>query len=179
MDAISALGVPETQHWAGEEARSTRHVAMNITLVASGARVLLAGLVLAPFVPRAGRRFVLPLVLAHATGLVIVGFFPSSTGGLRASMHGVGAMLAIVGGTVLLLAIAISLARRHPRLAAFTGVCAAISAVGTGGGASGGAHFGLFERIAVDAVVGWQVVVGALVLLAVRTPSSVGLRQGE
>ena len=35
--------------------------------------VLLAGAVLAPFVPRPGRWVVLPLVMAYACGLVIVG----------------------------------------------------------------------------------------------------------
>ena len=52
VDAISALGVPEAQHWAGEESRSTRHAAMNAIFVGSGVRVLLAGAVLAPFVER-------------------------------------------------------------------------------------------------------------------------------
>lgn len=177
VDAISALGVPEAQHWAGEASRSTRHVTMNATFLGSGARVLLAGLVLAPFVPRVGRWFVLPLVLAHAAGLVIVGLFPSAMSGLRVTMHGIGAYLAIVGGSLLLLAIAIALARRHPLLATFTGACAAVSFAGTWLAVSRADHFGLYERIAVDAVVVWQIATGAI-MLATSRRSSVGVAQG-
>lgn len=184
VDAISALGVPEAQHWAGEESRSTRHAAMNAIFVGSGVRVLLAGAVLAPFVPRPGRWVVLPLVMAYACGLVIVGFFPSAMSGLRVTMHGVGALLAIVGGCFLLLAIAVALARRHPFLAALTGAFAATAFIGTWVAASGTDRFGLYERVAVDAVVVWQIVVGALVLATSRQTSvdvghrEVGVRQG-
>ncbi len=174
VDAISALGVPETQQWAGEESLSTRSSAMNATFIGSGVRVLLAGVVLAPFVPRLGRWFVLPLVVAYASGLVIVGLFPSALIGLRASMHGVGAVLTIVGGNLLLLAIAAALARRHPPLAALTGVFAVVSVVGTVLAASGTDRFGLYERVTVDAVVVWQIVAGAI-MLATTPRSSVGL----
>lgn len=150
---------------------------MNATFLGSGVRVLLAGLVLAPFVPRRGRWAVLPLVVAYAAGLVIIALFPSATSGLRVTMHGIGAYLAIVGGTVLLLAVAIAVARRHPVVATFTGVCAVVSAVGTWFGVSGTDHFGFYERIAVYAVVLWQAVMGA-VLLTTASPS-VGVRQGE
>lgn len=177
VDAISALGVPETQHWAGEESVSTRSATMNAIFIGSGARVLLAGLVLAPFVPRLGRWFVLPLVLAHASGLVIVGLFPSAMSGLRVTMHGVGAYLAIVGGSLLLVAVAAALARRHPLLAALTGAFAVVSFAGTWFAASGTDRFGLYERIAVDAVVVWQIVAGAI-MLATASRSSVGVREG-
>lgn len=175
VDAISALGVPETQEWAGEESLSTRHVAMNATFIASGARVLLAGAVLAPFVPRAGRWLVLPLVLAHASGLVLVGLFPSAMSGIRMPMHGIGALLAILGGTLLLVAVAVALARRHPPFAALTGVFAVVSFAGAWLAASGTDRFGLYERVAVDAVVLWQVVAGAI-MLATRPRSSVDER---
>lgn len=178
VDAISALGVPETQHWAGEESLSARHAAMNATFIGSGVRVLLAGVVLAPFVPRLGRWFVLPLVLAYAAGLVIVGLFPSAMTGPRVTMHGIGAVFAIVGGSLLLLAIAIALARRYPLLATFTGACAAVSFAGTWLAVSDTDHFGLYERIAVDAVVVWQIATGAVMLGTSPPRLSVRVRQG-
>lgn len=176
VDAISALGVPEALHGPDGPATSTRHAVMNATFIGSGLRVAAAGLVLAPFVPRRGRAAVLGLVLVHATGLAIVGLFPTSTVGLRASMHGLGAWLGVVGGSVLLVAITISLARTRPALATFTGVCAAISLTGSVVAVVGQENFGLYERIAVDSVVGWQIVVGS-VLLASARGRSVG--QGE
>ena len=171
--------MPETQYWAGQESVSTRHAVMNATFIGSGVRALLAGVVLAPFVPRRGRWAVLPLVLAYSVGLVIVGSFPSATGGLRETMHGIGAWLGVIGGGVLLLAIAITLARRHAVLATVTGVCAAI-ALGGGWLAVWRApeHFGLYERIAVDVVIGWQVLTGAALLMS-RRRNSAALRQGE
>lgn len=158
---------------------STRHAVMNGVFIGSGVRALLAALVLAPFVPRRGRWTVLPLVLAYACGLVIVGLFPSATSGLRETMHGIGAYLAVVGGAVLLVAIAIAFSRRHPVLATFTGVCAVVALAGSWFAVWGTPeHFGLYERIAVNALVVWQVVTGALVLTR-PTGSSVGVRQGQ
>ena len=164
-DAISTLGVPEVM-WTSEGSRdSTRHAAMNATFVASGVRVLLATVVLAPFVPR-WRWLVLPLALAHGIGTVVVGFVPTGLTSERANGHGLGAALAIGGGTLLLLALTAALAARHRGLAAWTGACAAVSVLGFALVLAGVGGFGLAERLAVDAVIIWQIGAGAALLLS-------------
>lgn len=176
VDAISLLGVLEVVHGADGSAMSTRYAVMNATFIGTGLRAALAALVLAPFVPRRGRWAVLGLVLAHGAGLVIVGAFPTALTGVRASMHGLGAWLGVVGGSIMLVAIAVSLARTRPVLATVTGVCAAISVTGSVIAVVGQDNFGLYERIAVDSVVGWQIIVGAALLVA---PSRQSVGQGE
>ncbi|QBF47733.1 DUF998 domain-containing protein [Janibacter limosus] len=164
QDAISALGVPEVLHSGEGEIASTRHVAMNATFIASGARVLLATLVLAPFVPRV-RWLVLPLAVVHGVGTIIVGFYPTGLTAERANMHGLGAVMAIVGGAVLLAAITAAVAGRHPLLAVWTAVCALVSLLGCVLALTGVGGFGLVERLAVDAVIVWQIATGAALLL--------------
>lgn len=178
-DAISELGVPEVRSWGGEQLAATHHAVMNATFIGSGLRVALAGLVLTPFVPRRGRWAVLPLVIAYAVGQVIVGAFPTALAGTRATMHGIGAVLAIVGGGLLLLAIAVALSRRYPAFAAFTGVCAVISIVGSLLAVVLTTHFGLYERIAIHTVVLWQIIAGVVVLATGPPGRSVHVRQGE
>lgn len=181
-DAISALGVPEVVPSDEGFLASTRHAAMNATFISSGARVVLAGLLLAPFIPRPGRWAVLPLVVIHGAGVVIVGLFPAGLTAVRANMHGLGAFMAIVGGAVLLVAIALAVVRRHPALAALTAVAAAVSLAGCVMAFAGIGGFGLAERLAVDAVIVWQIVIGLVVLLTRRQndpePSS-GLHDGR
>ena len=151
-DAISTLGVPEVM-WTSEGSReSTRYAAMNATFVASGVRVLLATVVLAPFVPR-WRWLVLPLALAHGIGTVVVGFVPTGLTSERANGHGLGALTA-------------TLAARHRGLAAWTGACAAVSVLGCALVLVGVGGFGLAERLAVDAVIIWQIGAGAALLLS-------------
>lgn len=175
-DAISALGVPERMGWAGESAVSTRHAVMNATFIGSGLRVALAGLVLAPFVPRRGRTAVLGVVLAHAVGLVLVGAFPTAMEGIRSTVHGIGAWLGVVGGSVALVVVGLALARAHPRVAALTGVLAVISLAGSVIAVVGEEHFGLYERIAVDTVLVWQVLLGAALAVSSKRGS---LGQGQ
>lgn len=171
IDAISELGVPEVRELHGELYGSTRHVAMNATFIGSGIRVLLAGLVLAPFVPRRGRRTVLALVVAYGIGMVLIGFFPAGTAPVRGAVHGVGAVLAIAGGSAVLVASTVSFARRYPTMAVLTGLLAAVSVTGSICGVLGIGGFGLVERIAVDSVVVWQVVVGIVVLITSPGPA--------
>lgn len=169
-DTISALGVPESV-WQGEVLlASTRHAAMNATFVASGVRVLLAGLLLAPFVPRA-RGLVLSLVAAHGLGVVLVGLAPAAEGGPRGVAHGLGAGLAIVGGAALLVAIVVALAPHHPMLATWSALCAAGAVLGCVLLVTGPIGVGLAERLAVDAVIVWQVVTGAALLLTRAGPT--------
>lgn len=165
VDAISELGVPETRHWAGEAFRATHHAVMNATFIGSGVRVLLVGATLAPFVPRRGRRTVLALVAAYGLGLVVVGIFPTGLPSLRTSLHGVGAALALLGGSALLVALTASLWVRYRRLALVTLVLAAASVAGNVCAVLQIGGFGLVERVSVYAVVAWQVLVGVLILL--------------
>lgn len=171
QDAISSLGVPEVLPSGEGDIVSTRHVAMNTTFISSGVRVLLATLVLAPFVPR-WRWAVLLLAAVHGVGTIIVGLYPTGGTSERATMHGLGAVMAIVGGAVLLTAITVAVAGRGSLLTAWTGVCAAASALGCVLVLTGVGGFGLWERLAVDAVIVWQVVAGAGLLLAPATQGS-------
>ena len=122
-------------------------------------------LLLAPFVPR-WRWLVLPLALAHGIGTVVVGFVPTGLTSERANGHGLGAALAIGGGTLLLLALTATLAARHRGLTAWTGACAAVSVLGCALVLVGVGGFGLAERLAVDAVIIWQIGAGAALLLS-------------
>ncbi len=162
-DAISALGVPEVQHWGGE-ARSTRYPLMNATFVLTGLRAVAAAVVLAPFAPRRSRPAVLVLAVLYGVGLVLVGLFPSGETPARQIGHGSGAILGLYVGTVLLIALTYGLSRAHPRVAVLTGCCALVAVVGCIGMPAVPGRFGLFERLAVDALILWQVVVGLLVL---------------
>lgn len=164
-DAISLLGVPEVMWSDTGPTESTRHAAMNATFVVSGVRVALAALVLAPFVPR-WRWAVLPLAIIHGAGTVLVGLVPTGLTSDRANLHGLGALLAIGGGTALLVAITGALARRYRVLAAWTALCALVSCAGIALVWTGGVGFGFAERLAVDAVIVWQVVAGLVVLAA-------------
>lgn len=164
VDAISELGVPETRYAGDEPFAATNHAVMNATFVATGLRTLLAGLVLTPFVPRRARRTVLGLVLAYGLGVVIVGLFPTGMPSTRSDIHGVGAFLTIAGGSVLLLALAVSLSAGYRRLAVLTAVLGLLSLGGTLGGVLQIGGFGLVERIAVYPVLLWQVIVGVAVL---------------
>lgn len=170
VDAISELGVPETRYAGDEPFAATHHAVMNATFVATGVRALLAGLVLAPFVPRRARRTVLGLVLAYGLGTVIVGLFPTGMPSTRSDIHGVGAVLTIAGGSVLLLALAVSLWGRHRRLALLTVVLGLLSLGGTVCGVLEIGGFGLVERIAVYSVLLWQVLAG-IAVLASRPPT--------
>lgn len=174
VDVISELGVPETRSAGGETFASTHHAVMNSTFVATGLRALLAGLVLAPFVPRRARRTVLALVLAHGVGLVVVGLFPTGMPSARATVHGAGAVLTIVGGALLLVALALSLSRRHGPLALATTVLALTALGGTVCMALQIGGVGLTERIAVYPVVVWQVLAGVAVLVRRPRPDPPG-----
>src|SRR5690606_9949324 len=115
-------------------------------------------------VPRRARRTVLGLVLAYGLGVVVVGLFPTGMPSTRSDIHGVGAALTIAGGSVLLLALAVSLSARYRRLALLTAVLGLISLGGTLCGVLEIGGFGLVERIAVYSVLLWQVLVGVAVL---------------
>ena len=159
VDAISALGVPFEMP---DGAVSTRHAAMNVTFIGSGLRALLAGWALAPFVPR-WRWLVLPLVAVYALGLVLVGLSPAGE-----TVHGAGALLAIGGGFVLLVALTGAL-RCHRGLAVWSVVCTAVCGLGWVLALTNAVGFGAAERTAVYAVVVWQVGAGLALLLARRS----------
>jgi hypothetical membrane protein len=163
IDAISELGVPEVRHDGTGPFVSTRQAVMNATFVGTGVRVLLVAAVLAPFVPRRARRTVLILAALHGVGLLLVGFFPIGPG-LRAAMHGIGALLTIAGGSALLVALTISMWGRCPRLARVTAVLAVLSVIGSACGVAAIGGFGLVERLTVYTVVLWQVIAGVVVL---------------
>lgn len=101
------------------------------------------------------------LLLAAA---YLVGCFPTGPDSLWGSLHGLGAGLSIIGGAVLLTVLALVMAAPHPRLAAFTGVCALVASAGCILAFAGVAPFGLVERAAVDAVIVWQIGAGLLVV---------------
>lgn len=166
IDAISELGVPETRFAGGDAFAATKHAVMNATFVGTGLRALLAGLVLAPFVPRRARRTVLGLVVAYGVGTVVVGLFPTGMPSPRAGVHGVGAVLTILGGSLLLLALAVSLSGRYRRLALVTAALGLLSLAGSVCGVLQIGGFGLVERIAVYSVLVWQVLAGIAVLVS-------------
>lgn len=158
---ISELGIPDCSDVEGSPC-SRRSWVLNLTLLLTAARVGIAVVVLAPLLPKgAGRWLVVALGLLHAAGCALVGLYPTGAPD-RDLGHGVGAVLAIVGGLLALWALAVVL--RHDRAAVvWTLACAVVGSVGMLLFVLG-APAGTTERAAVYAPMVWQVGVGLALL---------------
>lgn len=179
---ISELGRTDCGGGGALPACSPSHGVINAMMLAQGVRVALAVGVSLPLLRgAAGRLGVVTAgaALAYGAGIAGVGLAPLSdaavAGSPEALRHGVAALLAIGGGVLVLVLLAASLRRDHPRAA----LLAAVLAVA---GTAGGVGFavlpdlqGLTERVAVYAPIAWQVVVGSVLLVV---PARAASRRG-
>ena len=175
---ISDLGVPTPGIFGGRRIDSPRAALMNANFLAQGILFLLAGLsIFRATVGRTGhaRHAFLGLAGVYAVGSILVGLFhgaAQNVGDGTARFHVVGAGLAIVGGNVALI-----VAGLNARRVGASGVyCVASIALGTVGLVSlitlqAGDPFdipGVWERGAVYAIPGWDILTGAALLISLR-----------
>lgn len=170
---ISALGRTDCVGLGTQRVCSPWHGVLNTMLLAQGVRIALAvalGLTLLRRVAGGLGATTAGTALLYGAGIAGVGLYPLSdveaTGSSGALGHGVAALVAIGGGLLVLVLLAVVLHRDHPRAA----VLAALLALA---GVAGGTAFallpglpGLTERVAVYAPIAWQVVVGAVLVVA-------------
>ncbi|GAB3302581.1 DUF998 domain-containing protein [Epidermidibacterium keratini] len=178
---ISDLGVPECLT-LDRTVCSPLWFVMDASFVVQGIITFVALVLLARLVPRGWRIPVVGLGVIYCVGIVIVGLFPGSTaeviGGsaFRATMHSLGALLAILGGNVWALVAGVALLPRWRGWA----LCSIL--LGVFGIAAGiistrtdlGLGVGGIERLAVYPIIGWLILTGAALLAARRTGATGG-----
>ncbi|YAL81886.1 DUF998 domain-containing protein [Dermacoccaceae bacterium W4C1] len=179
---ISDLGVPECVKASDRGVCSPDHALMNGAFVTQGLIVLAAAAVLTGLLGRGWRQAVRALALVYGVGMIIVGSFPGSyaenlTGdATRTTLHSIGALLAILGGNLLILAVGAGVRHTSPRLGVLSLV---LGVVGIGAGFASrtttlGLGVGGIERLAVYPFILWFIVAGALLVRTSRsaTPES-------
>ncbi|MCX6468259.1 MAG: DUF998 domain-containing protein [Corynebacteriales bacterium] len=169
-DYISALGIP------GDSPRATT---MNVgAFIVHGLLFAVAGVVAASGLSgtRRARAAFAGLAVTNGVGNLLVGAFHSGTGPL----HGVGALLAIVGGNAATI-LAGGLLRTWGAPAAHCAASRAAGVIGIGcfvallavSGADTGIE-GAIERGSVYTIIGWDLVTGVVLLVSGRrSPSRV------
>ncbi|MBW1637701.1 DUF998 domain-containing protein [Microbacterium resistens] len=179
---ISDLGVPECVE-LGRTVCSPAYLLMDVSFVLQGLLVLTAVIVLGDAL-RAGRphriarMVVAVLAVVHAIGLITVGLFPGSfaeaIGGdpVRLFLHSLGALFAILGGNLLMVAVAVLAPREgRPVLALAIAVLAVIGLGAIAAGLLGsdlGLGLGGIERLAAYPVFAGLFLVGGALIVAGR-----------
>lgn len=178
---ISELGRTDCGGGGALPACSPWHGVINAMMLAQGVRVVLAVAVgLSLLRGAAGRLGVVTAGAAlHGAGIAGVGLAPLSdaavAGSPEALRHGVAALLAIGGGVLVLVLLAATLRRDHPRAALLAAVLAVTGTAGGVGFAVLPDLQGLTERVAVYAPIAWQVIVGSVLLVV---PARAASRRG-
>lgn len=172
---ISDLGVPECLV-LDRVVCSPQWLVMDAAFVVQGLIAIVAIVSLSWLLPRGWRIASVALGVAHAVGIAMVGVFPGSVaeeiGGdpVRMQLHGIGALLAIVGGNLWALVSGLALARawRGWGLTSIglgaLGIAAAVAAGWTDLGLGPGG----IERVAVYPIIAWLILTGFAVLVARR-----------
>lgn len=177
---ISDLGVPVVVRSDGRLIDSPLHALMNTGFLLHGAVFLLAALVLRPLIRRPRLRGAyLAAAVAHGVGNGLVGLFHSAgtTDGGPSTLHGLGAVLAIVGGNAAAIVVGLDLLGRRR-----SGLGATFAALGVLGVAAFGYLLvtmgsdvdGIPERISVYTINTAEILAGTALLLARRRRSRVG-----
>ncbi|MFE9118943.1 DUF998 domain-containing protein [Streptomyces sp. NPDC007172] len=165
---ISDLGVPDCgTQFQGRDICSPDHALMNTSFIAEGILFAFGVVLLAHLVTGRTRRLVVALALAHGAGMVLVGLFHGSRGGVSVGLaiHGGGAAvgilcanaLAIIAGSLRSLA----LPRAYRVFSIVLGALGLLSEAFVG--ASAGTA-GVFERGGVYSWLLWSSVTGVLLL---------------
>lgn len=172
---ISDLGVPDIVRSDGRLIDSPLHGLMNTAFLLHGAVFLLAALLIGPAVRRRRLRWAyLTAAVAHGVGNGLVGLFPSSGpggDGDPSALHGLGAVLAIVGGNAAAIIGGIDLlGRRVRRLGATFVALGTVGVVAFGFllASMGTDDDGVPERISVYAINAAEILAGFAVVAARR-----------
>lgn len=182
---ISDLGVPECLD-AGQLDRtvcSPLYGVMNAGFITQAVIVTIVTICLIHIVPKHWRYPVAFIAAVYCIGLLLVGLFPGSVaenlGGddMRMAMHGIGALMAILGGNILVITTALSLRTKFPDYAIVSlllGIIGLLASLMFAAQIDFGFGIGTIERVAVDPIVIWTVLTGAVILAAIfgrsRTP---------
>ncbi|WP_278312409.1 DUF998 domain-containing protein [Lolliginicoccus levis] len=182
---ISDLGVPVPGVSGGRTIDSPLAWVMNAGFIGHGVLFVLGAFLLARAVPTGARRgLFLALALVHGAGIILVGAFPAeldTSSGATMGFHVVGAVMAIVGGNLALIAGgALVLRGAVPvpvRMASIglgiTGLACLVMLVASQQAGSGIVlGEGAWERGAVYAVQAWELLVAATIATLHRTGSA-------
>ena len=183
---ISDLGVPDTEVFQGRAIDSPLHLLMNTAFVLHGVLFVVAALAarsLAAGRP-AARRWFTVLAVAHGVGIVLVGLFHGSQASVENGLvvlHVLGAAVAITAGnTAAVVAGAVLLRRtseQHDRGTRWVGALSIVlGAVGLFGlvmlvvdpawTTVDLLPDGIWERVAVYAILAWELLAGVAVIRA-------------
>jgi hypothetical membrane protein len=191
---ISDLGVPDVGPFQGRMIDSPLHLVMNAAFVLHGVLFAVAAVLVTGGRRTASARWFRALAVVHAAGMVLVGSFHGSQSAVDsglAVLHVAGAALAILGGNAAAVLAGVVLLRRGAGTGGRPGgsrsgrrwVGAASIVLGVAGvvglvmlevdsGSSSVALLpdGVWERVAVYAVLAWDLLAG-VTLLATRRPA--------
>ncbi|MDQ3023130.1 MAG: DUF998 domain-containing protein [bacterium] len=177
---ISDLGVPYKGYFAGRELNSTLAVVMNAGFILHGLLFALSSILVLPAIrPQLMARIALiALALAHALGSLLIAVVHSGNRELESGMnalHLIGATLAIVGGNLAVLTLAIHLrnfvAANSYRYATFALLAIAVLGIGLLIVLPHTPLGGAFERCGVYSIMAWELLTAAF-LLAATAPLS-------
>ncbi|MFF3698395.1 DUF998 domain-containing protein [Streptomyces sp. NPDC002221] len=168
VNYISDLGVPDCgTQFQGRDICSPDHALMNASFIAEGILFAFGIVLLARLVTGRTRRVVVALALAHGVGMVLVGLFHGSRGGVSVGLaiHGGGAAvgilcanaLAIIAGSLRSLGLPVA----YRVFSIVVGASGLLSEAFVG--ASAGTA-GVFERGGVYSWLLWSSVTGVLLL---------------
>lgn len=175
---ISDLGVPECLN-AGQLDRvvcSPLHNVMNASFITQAIIVAIVTICLIHILSKRWRYPVAFIATVYCIGLLLVGLFPGSVaenlGGdsTRMMLHGIGALMAIVGGNILVITAALSLRTKFPDYAIVSlllGIIGLVASLLFAVQIDLGFGIGTVERIAVDPIVLWTILTGAVMLAAI------------
>lgn len=175
---ISDLGIPDVGTVGGRAIDSPRHAVMNTGFVVQGLLFLAAALATLRATTGGPRRTFAGIAVTYAVGICLVGIVHGGqTASPTGALHVVGAGMAIIGGNLAAITAGLAARRMHlPR--GYVVASTTLAAVGLLGlamlqldSATTSIDLlpaGVWERLAVYTVTGWQVLTGGL-MLAART----------
>lgn len=182
---ISDLGVPEclNDSQLDRVVCSPLHGVMNTGFIIQAIIVAIVTICLIHILSKRWRYPVALIAAVYCIGLLLVGLFPGSLaenlGGdsTRMMLHGIGALMAILGGNILVITTALSLRTKFPDYAIVSlmlGIVGLLASLMFAAQIDFGFGIGAIERVAVDPIILWTILTGAVTLAALfgrsRTP---------
>jgi hypothetical membrane protein len=181
---ISDLGVPEVGVFQGREIDSPLHAVMNAGFLLEGALYLAAAVATVRLVRGGPQRLFLALAVVYAVGIAMVGIVHGSEASAQSGlgwMHGLGAAMAIIAGNAASIRSGVS-ARRGTAPWASAPLGLALGTIGllallmlqldTRLPGLDLLPDGVWERLSVYTITGWQLATGARLLLGGHSAGS-------
>ncbi|MBI3965303.1 MAG: DUF998 domain-containing protein [Chloroflexi bacterium] len=172
---ISDLGAPVCDTYQGRAVCSPLHGVMNAGFVVHGALFVLGAILAAASLRWLSSRLYIAFAVVHAVGVSLVGTVPETTPWPAGSLHFLGALLAIVGGNVAVIAgDRAGIRPVTPRWLPAAGVALGILGVASFAFLIARPELfpdflstvgdGVFERLSVYTIVAWELLAGILLL---------------